>query len=895
MSGRGSELQLQSYGDNNGEPLDHNSNEYKPLEIARSHDVRYLQITIPNEILNDAIRHLGDCGRLHVVDISAQSSGDVSKYIFAYKKRATDLGDLQKKLRSFEEQCKVRNVQLEIADFSHPLGLFGEQLTARNPDLLVGAQEFIVEAEARLLNNIAFERNVQQEIARRVELSVTLDVASRLVPQSLDKVNINNQQGTVMDQYMNNQNYAQNEDDLEAADGPLSSFICGVIPMDNVPMFSRLVYRTSKGANAVLRFEAVEQPIIDPATGVGVKKAVFCVATIGRQLHRRIAKLCPTVGATIYPINTFDPAFVSAERSRLEGEIQEQKLTLDRTSAEISDILSSLAAPQVIDGIFGPCTLHAWQQLLYIESVMINVLMQCAFHATFVVLGAWVPTEFVHDVVTAVDRCAEGGSSGAKPMIDYQTTPTNANSTPPTYIPTTTFTNSFQSLINTYGIPTYKEFNPALVAMGTFPFLFGVMFGDIGHGSILLLLAIFLISKEAMFEQQRKNKTMNEMIDMVYGARYFLVMMSCMAIYCGFVYNDFMAVPLNIFGRQYQEGVGWKGVYPFGVDPSWYHRAESLKFFNSLKMKMAVIIGVIHMLSGLVISLLNHIHFKDHVSLIFEFIPRVIFLLVTFGWMISMIVIKWCINWDTPARGIGNAPSIIQMMINMFLAPGGEIKPEAELVPGQSGLQLIFVLIAVILIPILWFAKPIIEFKKMKAPFMDWCHSPVDDKRERSHSSSHGNTELLSSLDGASHGGDSDATIRHGSSDSSDDDHHEEHTFGDVIVHHSIHTIEFILGVVSNTASYLRLWALSLAHAQLSEVFWTKMMTEYGFASPTLGMSAVGCLFFALSTFMVICCMDSLECFLHTLRLHWVESMGKHYTGTGIKFKPYNFLEEEDE
>jgi hypothetical protein len=88
MSGRGSELQLQSYGDNNGEPFDHNSNEYKPLEIARSHDVRYLQITIPNEILNDAIRHLGDCGRLHVVDISTQSSGDVSKYIFAYKKRA---------------------------------------------------------------------------------------------------------------------------------------------------------------------------------------------------------------------------------------------------------------------------------------------------------------------------------------------------------------------------------------------------------------------------------------------------------------------------------------------------------------------------------------------------------------------------------------------------------------------------------------------------------------------------------------------------------------------------------------------------------------------------------------------------------------------------------------
>jgi len=116
-----------------------------------------------------------------------------------------------------------------------------------------------------------------------------------------------------------------------------------------------------------------------------------------------------------------------------------------------------------------------------------------------------------------------------------------------------------------------------------------------------------------------------------------------------------------------------------------------------------------------------------------------------------------------------------------------------------------------------------------------------------------------------------------------------EYNFSEHFITQCIHTIEFVLGAVSNTASYLRLWALSLAHAELANVFWEKMIMQYGVTTGKAYMVVVGFAVWAAATFAVLLCMDVLECFLHALRLHWVEFQNKFFHADGYAFAPFDF------
>jgi len=391
---------------------------------------------------------------------------------------------------------------------------------------------------------------------------------------------------------------------------------------------------------------------------------------------------------------------------------------------------------------------------------------------------------------------------------------------------------------------------------------------------------------------------------MLFGGRYMLLLMGFFAVYCGFIYNECFCLGLNLFGSIYHEEGDKKNgtaiyvyndpalndenvtvndghVYPFGIDPTWHVAENELTFINSFKMKTSVILGVAQMTMGILVKFTNAIYFEDRLELFFECIPQLLFMGCLFVYMDILIFVKWTTDWSQGHPD--GTPNLINTMINMPLQMGGlGDEPPCYSESLQTTVQPILLVIAVLSIPMMLIPKPIMEYYKHKGGAAEHPQAGGAASRGDGASKDDSNTSLMSSAGAESTGA--------GHDDGHHDDH-EEHSLGDLFIHQAIETIEFVLGCVSNTASYLRLWALSLAHAELAKTFWDLLMAN----TINMGGGANFIIVFggysawAAVTLFVLMCMDSLECFLHALRLHWVEFQNKFYRADGYAFVPFEF------
>ncbi|KAM5135635.1 V-type proton ATPase 116 kDa subunit a 1 isoform 4-T4 [Mantella aurantiaca] len=826
-------------------------------ELFRSEEMTLAQLFLQSEAAYCCVSELGELGKVQFRDLNP----DVNVFQRKFVNEVRRCEEMDRKLRFVEKEIKKANIP--ILD------------TGENPEVPFPRDMIDLEANFEKIENELKEINTNQEALKRNFLELTeLKFILRKTQQFFDEM---------ADPDLLEESSSLLDPSEMGRGAPLRlGFVAGVINRERIPTFERMLWRVCRG-NVFLRQAEIENPLEDPVTGDSVHKSVFIIFFQGDQLKNRVKKICEGFRASLYPCPE-TPQERKEMAAGVNTRIDDLQMVLNQTEDHRQRVLQAAAK-----------TIRVWFIKVRKMKAIYHTLNLCNIDVTqkCLIAEVWCPVADLDSIQFALRRGTEHSGSTVPSILNRMQT----NQTPPTYNKTNKFTDGFQNLVDAYGIGSYREINPAPYTIITFPFLFAVMFGDFGHGTLMTLFAVWMVVRESRILSQ---KSENELFNMVFSGRYIILLMGVFSVYTGLIYNDCFSKALNMFGSSWSvrpmftslkanwtddllknvpvlqldpdvNGV-FNGPYPFGIDPIWSIATNKLTFLNSFKMKMSIVLGVIHMFFGVTLSLLNHIYFKKPLNIYLGFIPEMIFMASLFGYLVILILYKWC-AYDAATSKI--APSLLIHFINMFLfsySDSNDKNALPMLYRGQMGLQCFLVVCAMICVPWMLVLKPFM----LRQQYL-----------RRKHLGTH-NFGGIRVGNGPT---EEDAEIIQHDQLSMHSEEGEEFNFGDVVVHQTIHTIEYCLGCISNTASYLRLWALSLAHAQLSEVLWTMVM-HVGLHVKSLGGGILLVLVFAAFsalTIAILLIMEGLSAFLHALRLHWVEFQNKFYIGAGFKFMPFSF------
>lgn len=189
---------------------------------------------------------------------------------------------------------------------------------------------------------------------------------------------------------------------------------------------------------------------------------------------------------------------------------------------------------------------------------------------------------------------------------------------------------------------------------------------------------------------------------------------------------------------------------------------------------------------SLCLSYINARFFKTPIDIWGNFIPGMIFFQGIFGYLVFAIIFKWSTDWYAIGE---NPPSLLNMLIYMFLQPG-TISDDVRLYSGQGGVQVVLVLLAVSMVPVMLFLKPFyLRYEHNKARAQGYrgigettTVSALEDDDEPRTSGGDGQPNGRASFESDMDGG---AVITQALGDSE----HEEFEFSEVMIHQVIHTI----------------------------------------------------------------------------------------------------------
>jgi V-type H+-transporting ATPase subunit a len=238
-------------------------------------------------------------------------------------------------------------------------------------------------------------------------------------------------------------------------------FVAGVILRERLPAFERMLWRACRG-NVFLRQAEIEDPLEDPLLGGDeVYKSVFVIFFQGEQLKSRVKKICEGFRATLYPC----PDQAADRREMAVGVMQrleDLNTVLGQTNDHRHRVLVA-AAKNIKSWFIKVRKIKAiYHTLNYFN---LDVTQKC------LIAECWIPTADIEGIQLALRRGTEKSGSTVAPILNQMAT----KESPPTFFRTNKFTSAFQELIDAYGVAAYREANPAVFTIITFPFLGSIL------------------------------------------------------------------------------------------------------------------------------------------------------------------------------------------------------------------------------------------------------------------------------------------------------------------------------------------------------------------------------------------------------------------------------------
>lgn len=159
---------------------------------------------------------------------------------------------------------------------------------------------------------------------------------------------------------------------------------------------------------------------------------------------------------------------------------------------------------------------------------------------------------------------------------------------PPTMVSHNRFVKPFEEITKLYGLPHYDELDPTPIIAITFPLIFGLMFGDIGHGLLLLIGGITL-------------GTLIKKGQAIKNVCWILAACGVGAIIAGVLFGEFFGI--QVFA------------------PLWFSPFDNVLMF----LIFSLFVGVIQIVSGLVLEMTNFLLKRNVVDVVLTSTPKIAF------------------------------------------------------------------------------------------------------------------------------------------------------------------------------------------------------------------------------------------------------------------------------